>query len=315
MQKNMNARCAIALVLGLAACSDADNPDGRFSLAVKDAPVDSAEAVVVEFTRVELLDAAGDAALSFDLDPPQAIDLLSLQGTNSELLVADQVVPVGEYPEIRLQVATENANCRNLVAPFSSYITVDGVDYPLVVPSGGSSGFKVKGPITVATGGLASYVVDFDLRKSIAARGNSGCYNLKPVLRVVDTAEVGTLSGIVDASLLADSECTADPVTGAGAAVYLFAGADAVPDDVDGDETDPLTSALLTPLDDGSGDFRYEVGFLLAGDYTAAFTCTASADDPETDDATGNPADTVTFAQVQNVRVDADATTTGAFGI
>ncbi len=315
MQKILNSRFAVVLALGLAGCSDSDNSDGRLSLAVKDAPVDSAEAVVVEFTRVELLGADGETALSFELEPPQPIDLLSLQGANSALLVADEVVPVGEYPEIRLQVATENASCQNLVAPFSSYITVDGIDYPLVVPSGGSSGFKVKGPITVAAGGLASYVVDFDLRKSIAARGNSGCYNLKPVLRVVDTAEVGTLRGVVSASLLADSNCTADTATGAGAAVYLFAGANAVPDDVDGDDTDPLTSALLTPLNDGSGDFSYEVGFLLTGDYTAAFTCTASADDPEADDASGSPADAVTFAQVQNVTVNANATTTGAFGL
>lgn len=311
----LNPVLLIALVLGLSACSDSQNSDGRLSLAVKDAPVDGADAVVLQFTQVELLDAQGNTALAFDLEPPQAIDLLGLQGTNSELLVSNQVVPVGEYQEIRLRVATENASCQNLVAPFDSYITVDGTSYPLVVPSGGSSGFKVKGPITIATGGLASYVVDFDLRKSIAERGNTGCYNLKPVLRVVDTAEVGTLAGTIDGSLLADSSCTADAVTGEGAAVYLYSGADVIPDDVDGDENDPLTSALLQPLNDGSGDFSYEVGFLLAGSYTAAFTCTALADDPDADNATGEPADTVLFPTVQNVIISADTTSPGNFGI
>ncbi len=306
----------IAVIAGLAGCGDSNNSsDGRLSLAVKDAPVDSAEAVVLQFTQVALLDGNGAPVQTFDLDPPQSVDLLSLQGTNSELLVADEVVPVGEYQEIRLLIQTENASCQNLTAPFSSYITIDGTSYPLVVPSGGSSGFKVKGPITVATGGLASYVVDFDLRKSIAERGATGCYNLKPVLRVVDTAQVGTLVGTVDGDLLADASCTADGMTGAGAAVYLYSDSDVTPDDVDGVDPDPLTSALLEPMNDGSGDFRYEIGFLLAGEYTAAFTCTAAADDPETNDATGAETDTVLFPAVQNVIISADTTSSGNFGI
>ena len=289
---------ALSAALALAACGGGDGNTGSISVGVTDAPVDNADAVVVTFTGVELLDSNGNTAESFTLDSPQSIDLLALQGSNSEFLVSGETVVAGSYEEVRLLVDTENASCQNLSAPFASYITIDGTDYPLVVPSGGSSGLKVKGPITVAAGGNAAYTVDFDLRKSVSERGGTGCYNLRPVLRVVDNAQVGTLSGRVDGALLADANCTSDPVTGVASA----------PVDVDGSDPDPLSSALLTPTDDQTGDFTYELGFLLAGDYTAAFTCQAGDDDPEA-------SDTIAFGPVANVTIQADTVTTQDFNL
>lgn len=297
-------------LLALSACNDSDSSgEGRLSIGVKDAPVDSAEAVVIRFTGVELL-GPDDESLRFPLDPAQAVDLLSLQGSNSRFLVSDAPVPVGVYEGIRLQADFPNASCQNLSTPLESYIRIDGTDYPLILPSGE---LKVNGAITVATGGLSSYVIDFDLRRSIAERGATGCYNLRPVLRVIDTAEIGTIRGSVSGSLLADSSCTADPVSGEGAAVYLYSGLDVPPDDVDNNPAEPLTSALLTPRNDGSNLFDYEIGFLLAGSYTAAFTCNAISDDPDTDDRSGSSSDTVLFSEGQNVSVTADSTSTVNF--
>jgi hypothetical protein len=297
-----------ALTALLAACgSDNDNSGpAKLSLSVTDAPVDSAEAVVVSFSGLELLPGDGGEAVSFEFDPPLSIDLLQLQGDNSAFLIQDADIEPGVYDELRLIIDTENASCNNLAAPFESYITIDGTDYPLVVPSGGSSGLKVFGPITAAAGGSAAYTIDFDLRASIAERGVTGCYNLRPVLRVVDNAEVGTLVGSVDPALLTDSTCTADPVTGAGAAVYIYEGAGVVPDDADGIDPEPLTSALLTPVEGGA--FTYEVGFLLAGDYTAAVTCQAGDDEVATDDE-------ISFAAVADVAISADTVTEQDFAV
>jgi hypothetical protein len=303
MKRIFGGVCAALL---LAACGGgSNNNDGpaKVSISVTDAPVDSAEAVVVSFIGVELFPADGSAPVSFSFDPPKSIDLLDLQGSNSAFLIQDAEVEPGVYNELRLLIDTENASCNNLVAPFDSYITIDGTDYPLIVPSGGASGLKVFGPITAAAGGSASYTVDFDLRRSIAERGATGCYNLRPVLRVVDNAEVGTLAGTVDGDLLLAEGCTADSVTGAGAAVYVYEGAGVEPDDVGGSGAEPLVSALLSPLDDGSGDFAYEVGFLLAGGYTVAFTCQAADDDAQVDDAIG-------FGAVADVEIVADTVTT-----
>lgn len=294
------------LVSGLfTACSDDSDNTTRVSFSVKDAPVDNAEAVVITFTGVELLQSGGDS-LNFALESPMPIDLLSLQGTNSALLVDGVEVEPAVYSGVRLHAEFENANCQNLTAPFDSYIRIDGTDYPLILPSGE---LKIQSDLTIATGGLTSYVVDFDLRKSIAERGQTGCYNLRPVLRVVDTATTGSLSGTVDGALLSDENCSADGVTGEGAAVYLYAGAGVTPDDVDDLAAEPLTSALLEPLADGSGDFRYEIGFLLSGDYTAAFTCNANLDNPDVDDANGTETDLVLFTPGQSLVISADQET------
>jgi len=56
-----------------------------------------------------------------------------------------------------------------------------------------------------------------------------------------------------------------------------------VPDDVDGDDQDgldPLTSAMV--LDDGSNS--YTIGYAPAGNYVAAYTCSADAPDVNADD-------------------------------
>ena len=82
-------------------------------------------------------------------------------------------------------------------------------------------------------------------------------------------------------------------------AVYVFDGAGVAPDDVDGAGVEPVTSAFVV-LDAGSGTFRYVAAFLPAGDYTAAFTCDAGADDPDLDDTlvfTGTASVTVTAQQ------------------
>jgi hypothetical protein len=305
MKRLLSILAAAALV---SACGggDARLQPSHLSLAVTDAPVDHADAVVVSFIGVELLDATGSVQSSFPLDPPLQIDLLALQGANSAFLVEDAVVPAAVYQQVRLIVDADNASCNAVSPPYASYITVDGVDYPLIVPSGGSSGFKVVGPLTVAAGGSVAYTVDFDLRQSIAERGATDCYNLKPVLRVVDNATVGTLSGVIDGALLADSSCSADTASGAGAAVYLFAGAGVTPDDVDGTTPEPLTSALLTAI--GNDEFSYEAGFLPAGAYTAALSCQAGDDDPETDDP-------ITFLRSVDVQIEADSVTTQDFDV
>lgn len=300
---------ALSIAL-LGACSDSGSGggSGSFSLGVTDAPVDEADAVVVGFTAVELLDAEGQVALRFDLDTTQQVDLLAQQGDNQFFLIQDEQIPAGVYEEVRLIVdeqtsASCNAAQANPERP--SYITIDGTDFPLIVPSGGQTGLKVRGPLTIAAGGSAAYTVDFDLRKSIAERGATGCYNLRPVLRVVDNAEVGTLAGSIDPALLVDSSCTANPVTGQGAAVYVYSGAGVTPDDFDGSEPDPLTTALLTPVTDEGGQligFSYEVGFLLEGGYTVALSCQAGDDLPAPSD------DEIAFIQPNDVVIVRDMT-------
>lgn len=309
----------VALAGLLAACGGGGGGDGTgtgsLSMGVSDAPVDDADEVVVTFTGIQLLGDDGGVRQSFTFATPQQVDLLLQQGDQQFFLIQGEQVPAGVYREVRLLTDVPNSSCNAAMSDPdpASYISINNEKYPLIVPSGGSSGFKVKGPITVAAGGSAAYTVDFDLRKSIAERGSTGCYNLKPVLRVVDNAQVGTLAGTVNPALLADSTCTSDPVTGEGAAVYVYSGAGVTPDDFDGVDAEPLTTGLLTPVRDENQvltGFSYEVGFLLEGSYTVALSCQAGDDAPApSDDAT------VAFIQPTDVAIVRDATTTLDFSV
>lgn len=260
----------------LAACNSGDSDSdsdsdstGSLSLSVTDAPVDSAKAVVVEFTGVELL-RADEEPVGFTFDEARQIDLLALQGGVSTALLDGVEVPAGTYEQIRLKVnAGKDAS--------DSYIELDdGGKNALFIPSGNQTGLKLTDGITVPQGGSADFTIDFDLRKSVTnPPGLGGSYILKPTLRLVQTDVVGAIGGTVSGELAA--------VEGCSAAVYVYAGTDGTPDD-EGSEAPPLSSAQVA-MDDGTGHFNYTAAFLNPGDYTVAFTCNADEDDPEIDDA------------------------------
>jgi hypothetical protein len=298
-------------LLALAACGggssgDDDGGQGQLSVGVTDAPVDGANRVVVEFTGIELKPQSGPP-FEFNFTPPLQIDLLALQGDEFEPLLVAQQVPAGRYNWMRLKL--NDNDCAAMPPgsdPSGSFIELSsgGIE-ALHVPSGNETGLKLVSGFTVAAGGLTEFTVDFDLRKSVIKPTGQPCHFLRPALRLVDNAMVGTLRGTVDAALLGDPSCSdTDPLT--GNAVYLFQNADVVPDDVDGIAPDPLTSAIVN-FNTTSGQFEYEIGFVLAGPYTVALTCEADLDNPDTDDPG------VGFLQSANVTVTADSVTTHNF--
>lgn len=257
--------------------------NGRVSLMVTDAPVDDAEAVVVEFSSVILKRDSGED-IAFTFDTPKSINLLALQGNLSQPLLENVEVPAGQYNQIRLGVNAEFDN------KLDSYITINGASYELRVPSGSQSGLKLNTPFTVAAGTLgisvadshSIYTIDFDLRKSIVKPNGQPGYFLKPVLRLIQNVNTGSISGSVNPGLMTGSACSdQDPLT--GNAVYIYSGQGITPDDIDAAEPEPVTSALVH-FNQSSGLYRYEIGYLSPGNYTIAFTCSADLDD-DTDNA------------------------------
>ncbi|HKJ89257.1 MAG TPA: DUF4382 domain-containing protein, partial [Gammaproteobacteria bacterium] len=153
-------------------------------------------------------------------------------------------------------------------------------------------------------GGEADFTVEFQLRKSIHRPRSGDAYDLRPTLRLVDNVHVGHLRGTVGGGYVAD-RCSGG--AGNGLAVYVYAGANQTPVDVDGAEPDPVTSARAE-LDNGSGDYAYAVGYLPKGSYTVAFTCNAKDDDPGTKDDIG-------LLDAANVEVTAGETATHDFSL
>jgi hypothetical protein len=297
----LSCACVSLLAVITAVCSscgggaeDAQEPAmGRLSLGITDAPVDDATAVVVKFTAIELKPEGGDA-FTIELSPAQAIDLLALAGGTSRALLEERSVPAGRYEWLRLLVETQ-AN-----QP-TSYIDLEnGLRYPLLVPSGGESGLKLNRGFAVAAGSVSNFTIDFDLRKSvIAPPGQSPNYLLKPSLRMVDNLQVGVIAGTV-AGALVPTDCAPQ--------IYIFTGADVVPDDIDAapaPDVDPLISVPVL-LDAASGEYRFRAAFVEVGAYTASFTCDGDMETPEGEES-------LVFAGNQNLTVSANQTTTISF--
>ncbi|MDT8451600.1 MAG: DUF4382 domain-containing protein [Gammaproteobacteria bacterium] len=294
-----NMIAVAGLALAVTACDSNDSAStGSLSVGVTDAPVDTAQKVIVEFSGVEIKPANGES-ISFDFterctaDPAFCqIDLLTLTNGVSQQLLDDETVPAGQYNWMRLMVNAEPITK-------DSYIVINDKEFELSIPSGAQTGLKLNRGFVVPAGGAADFTIDFDLRKSVHDPVGTSDYLLRPTLRIVDNAEIGTLSGSVDPSFYdaAGGTCTG--------AVYVFEGDVTDPDDVDGGLVDPITTAIV-PND---GVYNYTVGFLSEGDYRVAFTCDASADAPEVNDDNA----TVSFLSTAIVSITADGTTTYNF--
>ena len=290
---------AVTTVAALAACSggsgDGSGPQtGTLRLGITDAPVDLASEVVVEFTGVELKPRDG-AAFSIDF-APKRLDLLALQGTNRALLLDGETVPAGAYEWMRLKVKADP----NVGGDSYLRLTQGGEQCELRIPSGDETGLKLVRGFTVGVGSVTDFTIDFDLRKSVVAPPGqktvlascgSQAYLLKPALRVVDSLHVGAIAGAVDAGLI-QGQCASSTEAPYPGNVYLFgpvgSGNTGTPDDYDDVGSDPDGADAVASAKVNPDTFRYEIGFVPAGEYRLAYTC--DLDDPGVDaDAPSTP--------------------------
>lgn len=181
---------AVAAAL-LAACggggSSSTTGAGTLRVALTDAPACGYDEVnvTVEKVRVHQSSSAGDGDGGWSevvLNPARKVNLLDL--TNGVLEELGQTeLPAGTYTQLRLQLAS-NAGA---TPPANSLVLTggDGSEIPLDTPSAQQSGLKMNLNLTVQPNELADVVLDFDACKSVVKRGNSGRYNLKPVVSVL----------------------------------------------------------------------------------------------------------------------------------
>lgn len=305
MQGNFRAAVFVIAAGAFVGCDGEWTAFGRVTLSITDAPVDSALNVYVQFSGLEIHGSNNrNETLYFCEDPvnpeirvvsktvcakakPMQIDLLEMNSGNSEALLSGYKLTAGDYQWIRLMVDTSGTEDTYLVLD-------DGSEHELTIPSGDQTGLKLNRGFRVSSGEDVDFTVDFDLRKSIHFNGKE--YVLRPTLRIVDNGNAGAIAGEVDAVLV---------VTECSPAVYVFEDASVTPDDVDGVDPDPVTTATVK-LNDQTGKYEYKAAFLDAGQYTAAFTCDAAADDPAVSDA-------LEFVGTDNVTVVAKSVTTKNF--
>lgn len=272
-------------------------PSGELTISITDAAVDSATNVFIQFNAIEIKPASGPS-ITYTFESPMTVDLLSLQGSLSQDFFNNIVVPSGNYNWIRLAVSSGVDDVWDSYIRFS-----DGSEYELEIPSGNQSGLKISSGFTVEAYKQSSMTIDFDLRKSIVMA--AGKYKLKPVLRLVNNATSGSITGSIDVlSLGVNPANCSDILPDTGNAVYIFEGFDAVLDDIDNELPEPVTTALMT-FNTVTGMYDYDVGFMPQGKYTVAYTCMADLDDPEANDE-------IIFQSPMNVTVSVPVDLAGA---
>jgi hypothetical protein len=112
-------------------------------------------------------------------------NLLDLTGGVS-LTLSDTLIPSAYLGQVRLLLGDKN-----------TIVLKDGTSLALTTPSAQQSGLKLKVNQTLLGGVSYDFLMDFDVDKSVVKAGNSGNYNLHPVIRVTTNATSGVIKGTV----------------------------------------------------------------------------------------------------------------------
>lgn len=275
----------IALGLGATCVPMQGTGTLRVSITDKPFPFDMIASAEVTVTEVKInADTEEDSEESSWItvwqqgegEEPKTFDLLTLQNGQTGLL-GEAEVPAGTYNQMRLIIDGGTVTLND----------AESTEFDLTVPSGETSGIKLHFAFAVETDGVTELLLDFDLSRAFKVIPGSAvdsvdeitnitfAPSLQDVLRVVDTSEVGEISGTVTDA--ADSE----PIAGAAVTAY---------DDID-------TEVTTTATDDNG---MYVLSGLEPGTYSVEFSATGYED--------SNVADVAVTADETTEDVDAALT-------
>jgi hypothetical protein len=179
--------------LFLAGCQSNNDGSGtsRVTVRMVDATGDYQE-VNVEVLDVLIKDNSDTGEQGWvSIGDPQQVgedkvyNLLDLTG-GVNILLADNLVPSGKLGQIRLLLGDGNS------------VVIGDIKYDLKTPSAQQSGLKLKVNQTLVSGATYEFTLDFDVKNSVVVQaGNSGNYNLHPVIRVSTKENTGGIEGSI----------------------------------------------------------------------------------------------------------------------
>ena len=216
MKRRMKSALVLltAITLGIFSSCTSTNEDvaggsnstkGSLKILLTDAPfpsdlVDEVNVVIDEVSIKKVSDdsSEGDeSGWSVLTSEESSFNLLDLQNGAVAVLADFEDFPIGTYSEIRLHIVS---------AEVVLTAEAGGETFDLKIPSGTSSGLKVKinGNLEVRGGNPAALIVDFDVAKSFLVQGNptkngkeiTG-FKFKPVIRATAEDISGTIEGYV----------------------------------------------------------------------------------------------------------------------
>ncbi len=186
---------ALVAMLGFQSCNSDDSNTARVQLKLVDTPGDylevNVEIVDIQYNSSDNED--GWMSFGFPEDYPINVDLTELIAGNS-LLLTDEIIPAGMLKQIRLVLSDNNS------------LVIEGEAEPvhLDTPSAQQSGLKLNLNTVLEPGFSYTFILDWDVQKSVVEAGNSGMYNLKPVIRVSAEVNSGSIMGNVTGDLVDD---------------------------------------------------------------------------------------------------------------
>ena len=244
-----------AIALAALGCSDATTKGGagRTQVYLTDSPFPygSIAAVNVYIARIEASASTDTTGLNpaqwvTIATPERTFNLLDFQGGNATLL-GEADLPADQYAAVRVVI---NTNRSSVVKSDGSQATVH---WPL---TGDLALFAIVEPALTVTSAGAHIILDFDVGRTFLDDGAGGFY-FSPVIRAVNEAATGSISGTVTATSI---EGDTLPMANVAVSVYRSS----VEDDR------PVALLSTVPLigtghTDAQGHFV--IGYLPAGDY------------------------------------------------
>jgi hypothetical protein len=168
----------LSIILLLIFACNKDNEKSHLSVRLTDS-FGNFNAVNIDIQSVEVTGNRGNTVI---LNTNNGIYNLLDFTYGLNILIARGEFESGTVSQIKLILGTNNT------------VIVDGVIYPLSVPSAMQSGLKIQIHKIFEPGVSYTILLDFDANQSIVLQGN-GDYILKPVIRIIDSAISGSIKG------------------------------------------------------------------------------------------------------------------------
>lgn len=271
--RRLGACLAAALGLLLAGC------EANFTADLATEPPADTGITVVEVNLLGLEFRRSDGTTpTLKFRAGEMVDLLDLRDGDPLRLFTDEQLPVGRYEGVRLLFDKDED--RNVVATAED-------EFPLLLADGDFADVDFR--VEDEKRSEQSITLTLDLRQSLVFDDADEEYTLTPQVRAIRTGDAARIEGNVTVT------CPTGTSLATGGAVYLFAGRDVDPDDIDGAGAEPFATTAV--VDSGFGQFRYALRFLPGRNYTLALTC--RGDEDVLDDS-----EDLDFRNVGNVEVD-----------
>lgn len=254
--------------------------DARFTADLATDPPADPEIAAVQVNLLGLEFRRNDGTTpTLEFRSGELVDLLDLGSGDPLRLFTDEQLPTGQYTGVRLLFDDDEGD--------NAVTTADG-ELPLLLADGSFA--AVDFSVEDGEDRRETLTLVLDLRQSLDFDEADDEYTLTPRLRAVRTDEAARVEGTVAVTCPVGTSLTA------GGALYLFPGADVLPDDLDGANAEPLATTGV--VSSGIAGFQYALRFLPAGDYTLALTCRGN------EEALG-VSDDLDFGTGEDIRVDA----------